>query len=299
MVTNGLELDFACELPRGRSQRLRFRGNATAVANGWTTGLTVTLRVLPDFPPKLETLDLEPDLLGALFPDNGLILVTGVMGSGKSTLLASVLREMAERGRRHIATYEAPIEFDLTGLPRRAAPVEQSEVPRHLGGFTAAARNITRRAADVVLVGESRDPETLRGLLEAADIGVTAYTTAHTRGVADTPGRILGLFPERERAVIAASLLSAIRVIIQQRLYPSPRGGRGAVREYLVLDHQSRSVLRRERPADLGPVLEDMVRSRGQSLETAVRLAVEAGRVSPEALTAVLAEKRRDEGKYV
>jgi defect-in-organelle-trafficking protein DotB len=293
MVGSGLEMDFGCELQEGRLKRLRFRGNATAVADGWSNGLSVTLRVLPEMPPDLETLEIEPELAKAFFPDNGLVLVTGVMGSGKSTLLAAALRRLAETGQRHIATYEAPIEFDLFGLPKRTAPVEQTEIPRHLGGFVAAARNVTRRAADAVLIGESRDPQTIRGLLEAAEIGVTAYTTAHTRSVADTPLRLISVFAQKERASLAATLLSALRVIVQQRLYPGVGGGRRAVREFLVFDQDMRSFLQREPLSSLGEALDGLVRSRGQTLEAATSREVEAGRLAGSVLEAVLAEKRR------
>jgi defect-in-organelle-trafficking protein DotB len=293
MVGSGLEMDFGCELMEGRFKRLRFRGNATAVADGWSTGITVTLRALPERPPDLDSLGLEPELAGALFPDNGLVLVTGVMGSGKTTLLASALRRLAERSQRHIATYESPIEFDLTAPEGRTAPVEQTEIPRHLGGFAAAARNVTRRAADAVLIGESRDPQTMRGLLEAAEIGVTAYATVHSRSVADTPSRIIGVFGQRERPAVAATLLSAVRVIVQQRLYPAVGGGRRAVREFLVFDRAMRSALQGLPIPALGPAIERLVRERGQPLERAMEREVRAGRVQAAALEAVLAEKGR------
>ena len=96
------------------------------MADGWTTGLTVTLRLLPELPPSPESLGIEPELFAALFPANGLVAVTGVMGSGKTTLLASILRRLAETCPRHIATFESPIECDLVSVPGRKAPVEQS-----------------------------------------------------------------------------------------------------------------------------------------------------------------------------
>jgi defect-in-organelle-trafficking protein DotB len=206
--------------------------------------------------------------------------------------LAAALRQLAETGHRHIATYEAPIEFDLAGLPNRISPVEQTEIPRHLGGFVAAARNVTRRAADAVLIGEARDPQTIRSLMEAAEIGVTAYTTVHTRSVADTPSRIIGVFDQAERASLKASLFSAIRVIVQQRLYPAVGGGRRAVREFLVFNQQMRSLLQRESLSNLPMAIEELVQIRGQSLEKAVRREVALGHLSSEALESVLAEKR-------
>ena len=296
MVLSGVEMDFGCEIPLSRGRGARFRANASAVANGWAAGLSLTLRALPDQPPDLASLDLEPDLAKALFPDNGLVLVTGVMGSGKSTLLAAALRRLCERTRRHVATYESPIEFDLAGLPEKLGPVEQSEVGRHIGGFGAAARNVTRRAADCVLIGESRDPETIRSILEAAEIGVAAYTTVHSRSVAATPNRMISVFERAERAQTASALISALRVIVQQRLYPKVGGGRLAVREFLVFDQDMREALQRRPIESLDADLEALVRDHGQSLESAVRREAAQGRLAPEILARVLAEKRRERG---
>ena len=58
MVLSGVEMDFSCEVPLGRRESARFRGNASAVANSWSTGLSLTLRALPDQPPELESLHL-------------------------------------------------------------------------------------------------------------------------------------------------------------------------------------------------------------------------------------------------
>jgi defect-in-organelle-trafficking protein DotB len=295
-VASGIEMDFGCEIPLGRGRGARFRANASAVANGWGCGMSLTFRTLPETPPTLESLELEPELAGALFPDNGLVLVTGVMGSGKSTLLAAALRSLAERTRRHLATYESPIEFDLAGLPNRLGPVEQSEVSRHMRSFGAAARNVTRRAADVVLIGESRDPETIRSILEAAEIGVAAYTTVHSRSVAATVGRMIAVFDRSERAQAAAALISALRVIVQQRLYPRVGGGRLAVREWLVFDQDMREALQRRSIESLDADIEALVRARGQSLEAAVRKEAASGRLDREVLARVLAERRRADG---
>jgi defect-in-organelle-trafficking protein DotB len=292
LVLGGVEMDFGCEAA-GRSGEAisRFRGNASAVANGWTPGLSLTLRLLPDLPPPLESLELDPGLSRALLPDNGLVLVTGVMGSGKSTLLAAVLRRLLETTRRHVATYESPIEFDLANLPGRLAPVGQSEIGRHLPAFGLASRNAARRAADVVLIGEARDRETLRSALEAAEIGVAVYATVHTRGVAATPGRIISAFARGERPQIASALLSALRVVIQQRLYPKVGGGRLAVREWLVLDRGIRDDLQSLPLERVRERLETLVAERGRSLAASARVETERGRLAPEILHKILKEK--------
>ena len=87
------DYDFAHEIEESRGVRRRFRGNATPVADGYSTGVKIVFRTIPSMPPALEDLHVEQGILDHAMPSNGLVLVTGVMGSGKSTLLAAILRE--------------------------------------------------------------------------------------------------------------------------------------------------------------------------------------------------------------
>ena len=195
-------------------------------------------------PPALEDLHVEQRILDHAMPSSGLVLVTGVMGSGKSTLLAAILRRIIETGGRNVSTYEAPIEFDFDAVPSPGGPVSQSTIPEHLKSFLTATRNSTRTAPDVVLIGESRDPDTLRGMMESAEIGVAAYSTVHTRSVPETLSRIINVFPFAERTQITATLLSCLRLVISQRLLPLPdNSGRIALREYLAFTPDIRETL--------------------------------------------------------
>ena len=96
-------------------------------------------------PPALDSLGVEQEIIDHAIPQNGLVLITGVMGSGKSTLLAAILRKIIETGGRHVATYEAPIEFDLDAVPNPGCPVSQSAIPEHLKSFLTATRNSSCR----------------------------------------------------------------------------------------------------------------------------------------------------------
>ena len=159
-------------------------------------------------------------------------------------LLAAILRRIIETGGRNVSTYEAPIEFDFDAVPNPGGPVSQSTIPEHLKSFLTATRNSTRTAPDVVLIGESRDPDTLRGMMESAEIGVAAYSTVHTRSVPETLSRIINVFPFAERLQVAATLLSSLRLVISQRLLPLPdNNGRIALREYLAFTPEIREML--------------------------------------------------------
>lgn len=265
-VLAGKDHDYAYSIRVDRFKVQRFRVNATACQYEMAKGISITMRSIPAHPPTLEDLDVPQTIRDHLCPRYGLVIVTGPVGSGKSTLLFATLRSIAETEPRHIITYEAPIEFDITSLPNRKGPVEQTEVEYHIQDFGRATRNSLRRAGDVILFGESRDPETIRTMSIGAETGVAVYTTAHTHSVAETITRLGREFPENERDGMVASLISATRLIIHQRLVRKYDGTRLAIREWLPFDREVRSKLENARFTDLANILRSFVRDRKTSL---------------------------------
>lgn len=290
-LRGGYDVDFAHEIRIDRFKVLRFRGNATACSDGWSIGASVVLRVIPSIPPKLEDLGVEKEITDNAFPNNGLVLVTGVMGTGKSTLLASMLRMARETQPKNIITYESPIEFNLMDIPNAVAPLTQSSIPEHLQSFKIAPRNAARRAADIILVGESRDPETLLSMIEAAEIGVCAYSTVHTRSVAETPSRIINVFPHERQRQVATTLISCLRLIIQQRLVPRVGGGRIALREYLVLTSDHRKYLQTVDITNLIKSFDELVSKDGQKLVHDAYQKLQSGLIEAETYETIAFEQ--------
>jgi len=287
------DYDFAHQIDEARGRRRRYRGNATPVADGYATGVKLIFRTIPSEPPSIDTLDVEQTILDHAFPENGLVLVTGVMGSGKSTLLAAILRDIIEQGGRNVATYEAPIEFDFDTVPNPGGPVSQSSIPEHLADFLTATRNSTRTAPDVVLIGESRDPETMRGMMESAEIGVAAYSTVHSRSVPETISRILHIFPREEHAQVAATLITSLRLIVSQRLIPHPSGqGRTALREFLPFTAEIRETLLETPLERLIPVTEELLEAHGQKMQTSAKAAFDQRKISRGRYLGIEAERR-------
>lgn len=288
------DYDFAHEIEETRGLRRRFRGNATPVADGYSTGVKIVFRAIPSAPPALEELHVEQAILDHAMPPNGLVLVTGVMGSGKSTLLAAILRRIIETGGRNVSTYEAPIEFDFDAVPHPGGPVSQSTIPEHLKSFLTATRNSTRTAPDVVLIGESRDPDTLRGMIESAEIGVAAYSTVHTRSVPETLSRIINVFPVEERLQVTATLLSSLRLIISQRLVPLPdNSGRIALREYLAFTPDIRETLLDMPLEHLIQQTEVLLAKSGQRIQDAAEVAYANGDIAKDKYLSILAERKQ------
>ncbi len=73
-----------------RTERLRFRLNATATRTSRREGVNIVLRPIPDMPPSLEMQLVEPAIMAAFRPREGMVIVSGATGSGKSTLIAGI-----------------------------------------------------------------------------------------------------------------------------------------------------------------------------------------------------------------
>lgn len=244
-IYSGKDVDTHYEIRPHRAERFRFRINGTGCQVEGHDGMQITARTIPTTPPLLSTLNLEPEMIKAMAPTQGTVVVTGPTGSGKSTLLASIIRELAEQpdGNRKMLTYESPIEFvyDLIKMP--SSIISQSEIPRHLPSFAAGVRNALRRKPRLILVGEARDTETIAAVIDAALTGHPVYTTVHSNGVADAVRRMISTFPAEERHGRALDILETLRLMIWQYLAPSTDGKRIALREFLVFDDEVRDIL--------------------------------------------------------
>jgi defect-in-organelle-trafficking protein DotB len=287
-VAAGSAMDYAYEAPVDRLTRNRFRVNATQCRTSRGSGIELTLRSIPGIPPSLSDMNFEPGILANLFPLYGLVLSTGPVGSGKTTGQASALAHLSRTRRRRILTYEAPVEFDLDGIPDRIAPVTQMEIPNDLREFKDTVRNSLRRAGNILLVGECRDAETFRSLFEASETGVAVYSTAHTNSVADTISRTANMFPWQERDGTVRAMIAALRLVIHQRLFPSPAGGRVAVREYLAFTPEIRKSLLKEDYARIVPRIEELVERDGMPLWRDAKAKADRGLISEETCEEIL-----------
>src|SRR5207244_5335298 len=91
--------------------------------------------------------------------------------------------------------------------------VEQIEIGVDAPDFPTALRSALRQAPDVIVVGEMRDPETMRIALAAAETGHLVFATVHATDVAAAIARITdGLPGGRENAVSLgrAGVVSAV-----------------------------------------------------------------------------------------
>lgn len=216
------QIDFALTLACGA--RLR----ASAFAH--TRGISLVLRLLPEQCPRLDTLGAPPALSELLAEESGLLLVTGATGSGKSTTLAAMVGHLNQHLDGHILTLEDPVEFIHHS---ERCLIQQREVGRHCPSFAAALRVALRQDPDVILLGELRDSETIRGVNRGGDRALV-MATLHTRGAAPAVERLIDVFPAEEKDQVRSQLAGSLCAVLAQKLLPARQGGRVALYELLV-----------------------------------------------------------------
>ena len=182
-------------------------------------GIGFAIRLLAAFQPTLESLNLHPDLKNLISHPHGLVLICGPTGCGKSTTLAALIQTINLTEARHIVTIENPIEF--TFRPRRAF-IRQREVGRDTPSFEQALLDSLREDPDVLMVGEMRDPETMRLTLTAAETGHLVLATVHSSNCAEALQRVVGAFPAEIQNNVAAQLADCLIGGVSQRLQFRP-----------------------------------------------------------------------------
>jgi len=265
------DLDFAYEM----SKESRFRCNFLKQAHGYGA----VFRLIPTKIATLEQLGVPPVIKEFGHLRGGLVLVTGPTGSGKSTTLAALIDYINTNFKRHIITVEEPIEFVHVN---KKSIITQREVPEHTDSFAAGLKAALREDADIVLVGEMRDLETISLALTAAETGLLVFGTLHTNNARKTVDRMVDVFPSDQQSQVRTMLASSLRGVIAQLLLKrSDKPGRLAVNEILISNSAVASVIREGATQKLQDVI---VGGKGQGMQfmdDAIWHVMQQGMVSP------------------
>ena len=116
----------------------------------------------------------------------GLFYVCGPTGSGKTTTLHSILKFLNTPDTK-IWTAEDPVEITQKGL-------RQVQINRKAGiDFALVMRAFLRADPDIIMVGESRDKETVSMGIEASLTGHRVFSTLHTNSAPESITRLLDM----------------------------------------------------------------------------------------------------------
>jgi len=248
------DLDFAYEM----NEESRFRCNFLKQANGFGA----VFRLVPTRIASLDQLGIPPVVKALVHLRGGLVLVTGPTGSGKSTTLAALVDHINENFSRHIVTIEEPIEFVHQN---KRSLITQREVPVDCASFPDGLRAVLREDADIVLVGEMRDLETISLALTAAETGLLVFGTLHTNNARKTVDRMVDAFPVNKQAQVRTMLANSLRGVVAQLLLKKADGsGRLAANEILIASPAVSAIIREGATQKLQDVI---VAGKGQGMQ--------------------------------
>jgi twitching motility protein PilT len=248
------DLDFAYEM----DEHSRFRCNYLKQTHGYGA----VFRLIPTKIMSLDELGIPPVVKEFGHLRGGLVLVTGPTGSGKSTTLAALLDYININFSRHIITIEEPIEFVHSN---KRSILTQREVPEHSATFPIGLKAALREDADIVLVGEMRDLETIHLALTASETGLLVFGTLHTNNARKTVDRMIDVFPSDQQAQVRTMLANSLRGVVAQLLLKrNDGGGRLAVNEILVVNSAAAAIIREGATQKLQDVI---IGGKGQGMQ--------------------------------
>jgi twitching motility protein PilT len=277
------DLDFAYEM----DEENRFRCNYLKQTGGYGA----VFRIIPTKIKTLEELGVPSVIKSFGEMRGGIVLVTGPTGSGKSTTLAALIDYINTRYARHIVTIEEPIEFVHRN---KKSIITQREVPEHAVTFPAGLKAALREDADIVLVGEMRDLETISLALTAAETGLLVFGTLHTNNSRKTVDRMIDVFPADQQAQVRTMLAASLRGVVAQLLLKrADGGGRVAVNEILVANSAVSAIIREGATQKLQDVIVGGKGEGMQFMDDAIWEQLVTGAVSPHEAYMKAIDKQR------
>ncbi len=181
-------------------------------------GLGAVFRLIPSKILSIEQLDLPLTIKEFAKWRSGLVLVTGPTGSGKSTTLAAIIDYINAHYSKKIITIEEPVEFTHTN---KKSLISHREVGKDTESFANGLRTAIKSDANIILVGEMRDKETIELALTASEMGILVFGTLHTNSAAKTIDRVIDVFPPNHKNQIRTILANCLKAIIAQQLLPN------------------------------------------------------------------------------
>ena len=206
--------------------------------------ISVTMRFVGERIRTLEELNMPPSLYDFTKQSQGLVLVAGPVGHGKSTTLAALVDAINHNQDKHILTIEDPIEYVYV---QDRCIINQREVGEDAKDFSKALRAVFREDANVVLLGELRDLETMATVMTAAETGHLIFATLHTNDSAQTIDRVIDVFPAYQQNQIRTQIANVLLGVVSQRLLPRIGGGRIPAIEIMIKNHAVENLIRETR----------------------------------------------------
>ncbi len=239
--------------------------------------LSGSFRFIPRQIRTMAELGLPPILEKFGQASQGLVIICGPTGHGKSTTLASLVDLVNATRSDHIITIEDPIEYLFE---HKKSIVSQREVGADTNSFARALRAALREDPNVILVGEMRDLETIEAAITIAETGHLVFTTLHTNSAAQSPDRIIDVFPPHQQPQIRMQLANVLLGVISQRLLPKVSGGRVIATEVMLANNAVRNLIREGKSHQIDNIIQTSAAEGMIGLDKVLAELVSKGEVS-------------------
>ncbi|NTW27204.1 MAG: type IV pilus twitching motility protein PilT [Candidatus Moranbacteria bacterium] len=239
--------------------------------------VSVAMRMVNGSVRTLEELNVPPILYDFTHSAQGLLLITGPVGHGKSTTLSALIDFINHNQDKHIITVEDPIEYVYE---QDRCIINQREIGRDTKTFADGLRSVFREDANVVLIGELRDLDTISTAMTAAETGHLILATLHTNDTSQTIDRIVDVFPAHQQNQVRSQLASVLLGVVSQRLIPKVGGGRIPAMEIMMNNHAVENLIRENKSYQIDSVIETSLREGMVSLDKSLADLIQRGLIT-------------------
>lgn len=207
---------------------------------------TFSLRVIPNNEIKVKEMGLRDIINKIKRINNGLVLVTGKVNSGKSTTMNAFIQEMNHEANKKIVMLEDPIEYehesDKSIIIQKEIGIESDVLSYHDGLI-----NLLREDADIAVLGEIRDKETMNVAIDLAESGGLVIGTLHTRSCGETIERIINMYDPADQMAIKNSISTVLKMVVSQKLILSTNKELLMVPEVMIVNNTLAAQIRQEK----------------------------------------------------
>jgi len=269
------EVDFAYSHKGSDENPKRFRGNVFVRQRK----ISMALRYIHDRIRTIDELNLPPSIEFFAKRKQGFFLVVGPTGHGKTTTLVALIDIINNERLEHIVTIEDPIEYVFE--PKKSI-IDQREIGEDTLSFRGGLESIFRQDADVVMIGEMRESDTISTAVTAAETGHLVFSTLHTNNAAQTVDRIIDSFPSEQQNQIRLQLSNSLTGILSQRLIPRISGGLIPAYELLINNNAVANLIREKRAHEINMIVETSSGDGMMDLNRSLAFLVQKGEITVE-----------------
>jgi len=239
--------------------------------------LSAALSLVPDAVPQLQTIGLPLAAQRLVLIESGLVLVIGPFGSGRRTTVRSFIEYLNQTVQKHIVTIEQPIEYVFRD---QQCVIDQREIGQDVQSVEKALEYALDEDIDVVMIPELSSAAAIRAAIEVASAGRTIFAVVNATSLISALHVMIHSFDGSEQDQMRSQLATCLAGIINQRSVTTMSGDKTLIAEVMIPNAAIQTVIQKGELMQIQNLLLTSREEGVQSLDVALRNAVEMGQIS-------------------